>query len=48
MMAKFYIYYFMLRGEEKAMYAVSEEEARAGFKKIFRNDAGALIRRENW
>lgn len=47
-MALFYIYFFMLNGDEKAMYAVSEEEARRGFEDIFKTKAGTLIRRENW
>lgn len=47
-MALFYVYFFMHKGEEKAMYAENEEAARAGFKKIFKQDAGTLIRRENW
>lgn len=47
-MALFYIYFFMLNGEEKAMYAESEEAARRSFKHIFKKDAGDLIRRENW
>lgn len=47
-MALFYVYFFMLNGDEKAMYAVSEEEARRGFKDIFKVEAGDLIRRENW
>lgn len=47
-MALFYIYFFMHKGEEKAIYAVSEEEARRGFEEIFKSDPGVLIRRENW
>lgn len=47
-MALFYVYFFMLNEDEKAMYAVSEEEARRGFKDIFKVEAGDLIRRENW
>lgn len=47
-MALFYIYFFMFNGDEKAMYAVSEEEARKGFEATFKTKAGTLIRRENW
>lgn len=47
-MALFYIYFFMFNGDEKAMYAVSEEEARKGFKETFKTEAGTLVRRENW
>lgn len=47
-MALFYIYFFMLNGDEKAIYAVSEDEARRGFEKTFKTEAGQLIRRENW
>lgn len=48
MMALFYIYFFMHNGDEKAIYAVSEEEARKGFEDTFKTKAGDLIRRENW
>lgn len=47
-MPLFYIYFFDLAGEERAIYAVSEAEARAGFKDIFKADPGKLIRREPW
>lgn len=47
-MALFYIYFFMFNGDEKAMYAVSEEEARRGFEETFETKAGILIRRERW
>jgi len=47
-MALFYIYFFMHNGDEKAMYAESEEAARRGFEETFKTKAGKLLRRENW
>lgn len=47
-MALFYIYFFMFNGDEKSMYAVSEEAARQGFEDTFGTKAGTLIRRERW
>lgn len=47
-MALFYIYFFMFNGEEQAIYAVCEEEARKGFEATFKVPADTLIRRENW
>lgn len=47
-MALFYVYFFAYAGEEQAIYAVSEVEARKGFKDIFKAEPGTLIRRENW
>lgn len=38
------IYVFDLDGEERAMYAETEELARSGFKKIFDREPGELVK----
>lgn len=38
------IYVFDLDGEERAMYAETEELARSGFKKIFDREPGKLVK----
>lgn len=38
------VYVFELDGEERAMYAETEELARSGFEKIFNREPGELVK----
>lgn len=46
-MPLFYVYYFNYNGEPQAIYAISEDIARRTFKKLFKTEAGILIRRDH-